>query len=164
MTDPYARVTTLILQQIEAADPGSWICPWHRVSGGLPCNALTGRSYRGINIVALSCGGQSAGFADARWGTYRQWAELGAQVRKNERGTGVLSYRDLPDASKDDARDRRFVARDSSVFNAEQVDSAPEVQDNPQTPLDPTPVFEPLCSRHRCTRPSRSISGLSSDP
>ena len=58
------------------------VCPWHRARGGLPSNALTGRTYRGINIVALWCGSQSAGFADARWATFRQWSDLGAQVRQ----------------------------------------------------------------------------------
>ena len=27
------------------------------------------------------------GYPSARWATYRQWASLGAQVRKGERGT-----------------------------------------------------------------------------
>ncbi|TXN15802.1 DUF1738 domain-containing protein [Methylobacterium sp. WL122] len=143
MVDPYSRITDVILRQIEIADPGSWICPWHRARGGLPSNALTGRTYRGINIVALWCGSQSAGFADARWATYRQWSDLGAQVRKGERGTAVLFYQDLPGASEDgESGDRRFVARISSVFNAEQVEGAPEVAERPLTPIDPNPVFD----------------------
>ncbi|TXM95357.1 zincin-like metallopeptidase domain-containing protein [Methylobacterium sp. WL116] len=143
MVDPYSRITDVILRQIEAADPGIWVCPWHRARGGLPCNALTGRTYRGINIVALWGGGQSAGFVDARWATYRQWSELGAQVRKGERGTAVLFYRDLPGASEEgENADRRFVARASSVFNAEQVEGAPEFPERPLTPIDPIPVFD----------------------
>ncbi len=142
MTDPYSRITEVILRQIETANPGSWTCPWHRVGGGLPRNALTGRTYRGINILALWCGGQSAGFADARWATYRQWAELGAQVRKGERGTAVLFYRDLPGASDEETSDRRFVVRASTVFSAAQVDGAPNEPDTLCTRIDPTPAFD----------------------
>ena len=142
MTDPYTRITAIILQQIGAANPGSWICPWHRAHGGLPRNALTGRLYNGINILTLWCGGQSAGFADARWATYRQWAEHGAQVRRGEHGTAVLFYRDLPGASDEEASDRRFVARASTVFNAEQVEGAPDEPDTPRTLIDPTPAFD----------------------
>lgn len=55
MADPHTRVTAIILRQLETADPGTWVCPWHRASGGLPRNALTGRAYRGINTLVLWC-------------------------------------------------------------------------------------------------------------
>ncbi|MBK3404251.1 DUF1738 domain-containing protein [Methylorubrum rhodesianum] len=96
-------------------------CPWHR-SGGLPRNALTGKTYRGINTVSLWVGAKAAGYADDRWATYKQWAELGAQVRKGERSTLVVFFKELGD--EDDER-RRFVARASYAFNAAQVDGAP---------------------------------------
>lgn len=147
MADPYTRVTDTILHQLADANPASWVCPWHRTRGGLPRNALTGRSYRGINTLALWCGAQAEGYADARWATYRQWAELGAQVRRGERGTPVLFYRDLsPEnarAAGDDGADvPQFVARASTVFNATQVDGAPALPVLPTMPIVPTPTFD----------------------
>lgn len=148
MADLYARITEAILRQIDTADPGSWIYPWHRAKGGLPRNALTGRTYRGINTLSLWCGGQAAGYADDRWATYRQWSELGAQVRKGEQGTPVLFFKDLPRRSEeDDKADRRFVARASSVFNAEQVIGAPSVPEAPRIAIDPAPAFDTFVER-----------------
>ena len=148
MADLYARITDAILRQIETADPGSWICPWHRTTGGLPRNALTGHTYRGINTLSLWCGGQAGGYADQRWATYRQWSEFGAQVRKGEQGTLVIFFKDLPHRSEynGDEDSPRFVARASTVFNAEQVLGAMAPVDAP-APIDPTPTFDTFVAR-----------------
>src|SRR6195952_1133807 len=147
MADPHTRVTAIILRQLETADPGTWVCPWHCASGGLPRNALTGRAYRGINTLGLGCSSQERGYADARWATYRRWAERGAQVRRGEQGTAVLFYRDLSPggaggATADDADAPRFVARPSTVFNAAQVVGAPELPACSSAPVDPVPAFD----------------------
>lgn len=151
MADPHTRVTAAILRQLEGADPATWVCPWHRAAGGLPRNALTGRAYRGVNTLALWCSAQASGYVDARWATYRQWAEQGAQVRRGAQGTAVLFYRDLSPgaagrassgAGADAADAPRFVARASTVFNATQVNGAPELPALPPTPLDPTLAFD----------------------
>jgi antirestriction protein ArdC len=58
------------------------------------------------------------------WATYRQWALLGAQVRKGARGACVVFYREYDtDPDPEDASDdgKRRVARASWVFNAAQV-------------------------------------------
>ncbi len=64
--------------------------------------------------------------------TYRQWAELGAQVRKGERCSPVvfwkISDKETQDGDEDgveDNRQSRVFARDYSVFNAAQVDGYP---------------------------------------
>lgn len=127
--DPHLRVTAALLAQLETADPASWTPPWHGADP-LPRNALTGARYRSVNILALWAAGQINGYSDPRWATYRQWGALGAQVRRGERGTAVLFYRDLPADSSGTAPDSevasRFVARASTVFNAAQVDGAPD--------------------------------------
>ncbi|MGA4555234.1 ArdC family protein [Methylorubrum aminovorans] len=130
--DIHQAVTDSIIRTLEAGEQGSWQCPWHRRGGGLPVNALTGRHYRGINTLSLWVGAQAAGYADDRWATYRQWAELGAQVRKGERSTLVVFWKDL---SRDEEDDKpRFVARASYSFNAAQVEGAPEAGE----PLPPS--------------------------
>lgn len=72
------------------------------------------------------------------WATYRQWAELGCQVRKGENATLVIFYKEYetdpdPDVADDDGK--RRVARASYVFNASQVDGY-MLADAPQ-PLGP---------------------------
>lgn len=130
--DIHQAVTNSIIATLEAGEQGSWQCPWHRRGGGLPRNALTGRVYRGINTLSLWVGAQAAGYADDRWATYKQWAELGAQVRRGERSTLVVFWKDL---GRDEEEDRpRFVARASYAFNAAQVEGAPEAGE----PLPPS--------------------------
>lgn len=149
--DLHARVTATILQQLDTADPDAWTPPWHGADP-LPRNALTGARYRGLNILALWCAAQGHGYTDARWATYRQWAALGAQVRRGERGTLILFYRDLPTTDRadtthgtgadNDTTAARFVARASTVFNIAQVDAAPQATAPTGPPLAPQPTFD----------------------
>ncbi|MGE8130066.1 ArdC family protein [Methylobacterium sp. NPDC080182] len=122
--DVHQAVTDKIIATMEAGEAGQWTYPWHRTGGGLPRNALTGRPYRGINVLSLWVGAQASGYSDDRWATYRQWAELGAQVRKGERSTLVVFFKEYEDAYGEDRK--RFVARASYAFNAAQCEGAPE--------------------------------------
>src|SRR5262249_44400411 len=83
--------------------------------------------YRGINILSLFCSAQKQGFDNGLWGTYKQWAELGAQVRKGERGTPVVFWKveekEVEEAGPEEAKPRRiFIAKGYTVFNASQVE------------------------------------------
>lgn len=122
--DVHQAVTDKIIATMEAGEAGQWQCPWHRKGGSLPVNAKTGRPYRGVNTLMLWCAEQANGYGDTRWATYRQWQELGAQVRKGERSTIIVFFKEL---DAEDGEDRkRFVARASYGFNAAQVEGAPE--------------------------------------
>ena len=121
--DVHQAVTDSIIATLEAGEAGQWQCPWHRKGGSLPVNAKTGRPYRGVNTLMLWCAEQANGYGDTRWATYKQWGELGAQVRKGERSTLVVFFKEL-DAEGEDRS--RFVARASYAFNAGQVEGAPE--------------------------------------
>ena len=100
---------------------------WRRV---LPVNLATGRAYRGVNTVVLWASGQARSYGSAVWGTYRQWQERGAQVRKGEQASPVVFWKAMDRSGaeagseeQEEARgSRRFVARGYSVFNADQVD------------------------------------------
>lgn len=143
-SDLHARVATTILVQLETVDPASWTPPWHGADP-MPRNACTGRPYRGINVLALWCAAQARGYADARWATYRQWTALGAQVRKAERATLVLFYKELPrGAEAEPTAGAPFVARAAHVFNVAQVDAAPLPADAPAPGAapDPLPAFD----------------------
>jgi antirestriction protein ArdC len=64
------EITTKIIELID--EHGSdWVKPFSSLCGA-PVNALTGKSYRGMNSFWLGLQGQTY------WATYRQWAELGA--------------------------------------------------------------------------------------
>ena len=83
------NVYEIVTQQIlEALDKGTvpWRKPW---TAGMPRNATTNRPYHGINAVLL---GMTA-FADQRWLTYKQAGHLGGNVRKGERSTMVVFWK-----------------------------------------------------------------------
>lgn len=127
-----------IAAAIEAGTP-PWRQPWTGGGGGLPLRA-TGEPYRGINVLVLWMAAAKKGHASPRWLTYRQAAEMGAQVRRGETGTTVVKYgtveKEGRDGDGDGAREVRPYLRAHRVFNAAQVDGLPEGWDLAPPPAD----------------------------
>ncbi len=142
--DLHQQITDRIITALETASANDWRCPWHRTGGGLPTNAKTGRPYRGINILSLWATDQVSGYGDARWATYKQWTEMGAQVRRGEKSALVVFYKDYQATDDDGDPEKRFVARASFAFNAAQVDGAPAADAIPTVGFEPIDVAESL--------------------
>lgn len=149
--DVNTEITNQIIAAIEkGAD--KFQMPWHRTGTATmsPMNIDTGNAYRGINIVSLWAAAQVRNFNTGIWGTYRQWQNAGCQVRKGEKSSLVIFYkefeRDDEDSNRDDDQPRkRLMARASRVFNVEQVDGyTPEEVEpvaNPVAPIDAADRF-----------------------
>lgn len=123
----FERVTAQIADAIAEGAPG-YSMPWHRSSHAVHCpsNAISGRSYRGLNVLTLWIESEARGFSSGKWATYKQWSEQGIQVRKGERGTPVFFWKQRPKDSLqgiDEQEPRRpaFIAKAFTVFNADQV-------------------------------------------
>jgi hypothetical protein len=119
------------------------------------------------------------GYGSAIWGTYKQWAEAGAQVRKSEKSAYIVFYKEFTVASEDgdsDDTDTRLFAHATPVFAAEQVEgwTAPII-DTPATIITPieqaeafvaathAPVTPGLLSpsyRQHSTSPARGLHRL----
>ncbi len=138
----YEEVTARIIAELEAGRV-PWVQPWGRAGGtgpGLPRNAVTARSYSGINILILWGSVIEHGYPSQGWLTFRQALAAGGSVRKGERGTTVVyADRFVPEAEKaratetgGDARAVPFLKR-FTVFNVAQCDGLP-------TDLAPEPV------------------------
>jgi antirestriction protein ArdC len=149
--DVYEAITNQIIAAIESGT-GDVQMPWHRAGGSIerPVNVESKRAYRGVNTVALWASAHCQNFSNGLWGTYRQWQEKGAQVRKGEKSSVIIFYRDLEpsdqdNASNDDRGSRAFVARASRVFNVAQVDgfTVPELQTSVDR-IDPCEAAEAL--------------------
>ena len=88
----YTRVTDKIVADLDKG-VRTWLKPWNgnhsaaRVS--LPIRHC-GTPYRGVNVLLLWSEAIDKGYAASKWMTYRQAAELGAQVRKGEHGSLVV--------------------------------------------------------------------------
>jgi len=138
----YDEVTARIIAEMEAGRV-PWVQPWGKAnsaSAGLPRNALTGRSYSGINVLILWGAVIGAGYPSQGWLTFRQALEAGGAVRKGERGISVVyADRFVPEAEKaravetgGDARTIPFLKR-FTVFNVAQCEGLPAT-------LSPEPV------------------------
>lgn len=142
--DVYTRITSEIVRAIEQG-AGDWRMPWHHDGTDVarPQNVWSSRSYRGVNVIALWVAAFARRHASGVWGTYRQWQELGAQVRKGERSTTVMLWKELSRAD-DQAQDeedgrKRMFAKAFYMFNAGQVEGWAGTQ-----PVSPLPASERL--------------------
>ncbi len=90
----------------------------------MPCNAMTGRPYSGGNVLILWAAAMSSGFPNHRWLTFKQGQDVGANVRRGEKGTPVVFAKPM----RDDEEDKAYVvARVFTVFNVAQLDNLPEL-------------------------------------
>jgi antirestriction protein ArdC len=126
--DLHTQVTNHILKAIEEG-PGGYKLPWHvsSVDSFQPRNVASEQPYRGLNVLCLWATAQMKAYPSGVWGTYKQWQDLGAQVRGGEKATTVVFWK-VSDAEATDLeteepdRKKRFLTRGYSVFNLSQVD------------------------------------------
>ena len=137
--DTYAIVTEKIINLLEQG-----IVPWRRPwsATGLPCNLVSKKPYRGVNLLLLS----ATKYISPLWLTMKQANELGGSVRKGERSQIVVFWKvdqiakaeTETDPEKDAADEKsrpRFVLRYYRLFNLEQCEL-------PQAVLDKLPKIE----------------------
>lgn len=142
-TDIYSRVTDRIIADLEQG-VRPWLKPWHashtdgRISRPLRHNGLP---YSGINVLLLWAEAMEHGFTSPRWMTFRQAQELGAHVRKGERGSMVV-YANRIHKTETDAAGREVernipFLKAYTVFNVEQIDGLPADETPAPAPLSP---------------------------
>ncbi|MBR1482470.1 MAG: DUF1738 domain-containing protein [Ruminococcus sp.] len=122
--------------------------PWHQdwQDTSMPRNAVTGRSYRGLNYFWLAIISLDRGYHDPRWCTFNQAKDKGWHIRKGEKGTRVefWSMYDVKTKKKltpsqvqklrdtldpVDFHDRiKPISSVFTVFNAAQIDGIPELK------------------------------------
>ncbi len=135
--DHYAEVTAQVVAALEAGTL-PWRRPWDQDEAGAgplaPRNAVSGRHYRGVNVLILGMTGMAFAGSDPRWLTYRQAEAMGWQVRRGERGTRVFFFRKLtvpdrgaaPELDEGEGGSRTVpLLRAFTVFHASQVDGIP---------------------------------------
>jgi antirestriction protein ArdC len=111
----YQTVTDRILSSLKVG-----IIPWEKswkaprfASGPFPRNFFTSKPYRGINVLLL----WSSDYSSSFWVTFKQAQELKGNVRKGERGTSIVFYKQLPEHTKQEgeATTKTSVPRSFSV-------------------------------------------------
>src|SRR5271157_189253 len=104
--DIHQHITDKIVSAIERG-AGDFHLPWHRSAGNImrPVNIASKKAYRGVNVVALWAYAEEFGYSSGTWGTYKQWSEAGAQVRKGEKAAFVVFYKELEFAADPESGD-----------------------------------------------------------
>ncbi|MEZ5801871.1 MAG: zincin-like metallopeptidase domain-containing protein [Rhizobiaceae bacterium] len=146
--DVHQEVTNRIVAALETA--GEFQLPWIRNKGGSmkrPVNIASAKPYNGVNIVSLWVAAQACDYPSHLWGTYRQWQERGCQVRRGEKSSLIVFYKQLEYQQTNEQTGEaelaeRMMARASFVFNAAQVDGF-KLDDTSQ-PLPGEPTFDPI--------------------
>jgi antirestriction protein ArdC len=114
----YEIVTEKILAALE-----SGTAPWHKPwKAGIPRNAISNRPYSGVNALLLGM----APYSDPRWLTMKQANEKGGRIRKGEKFTLVIFWRQNTVTQENDDGDLTEkqipLLRYYLVWNVEQCD------------------------------------------
>lgn len=117
----YQEITDSIIAELEkGATP--WVKPWNAPAGA-DKNVVSQKAYRGINRLLLAMVGGIKGYSNPAWGTYKQWEELGGQVRKGEKAAKIIFWSKASATDKNTGESKEYAfAKAYFVFNVEQVD------------------------------------------
>lgn len=129
--DVYEKITSKIVADLEQG-VRPWMKPWNaehalgRITRPLRANGIP---YRGINIILLWMEAMERGHSAPIWMTFKQALELGAHVRKGEKGSLVV-YADTITRTETDESGQESEAvipfmKGYTVFNVEQIDGLP---------------------------------------
>jgi antirestriction protein ArdC len=129
--DVYKKVTDKIIADLEKGEL-TWIKPW---SGGNMSGKVVrplrhnGAPYSGINVLMLWGAAMESGFTSPFWMTFKQAQELGAHVRKGEKGSLVVYANTITrteegENGNEEERTIPFM-KGYTVFNVEQIDGLP---------------------------------------
>lgn len=145
--DVYSLVTEKIIEQL-----GKGIVPWQQqwTDSGLPKNLVTGKPYRGLNLILLA----SQGYFQNDFLSFKQVQELGGKVKKDEKGHMVIYWKlsdksagkqaedeEAAELAETDTGNKRLLLRYYTVFNVSQCEGLPEklIQEAR------VPVTQPYC-------------------
>ncbi|HET6145504.1 MAG TPA: zincin-like metallopeptidase domain-containing protein [Candidatus Acidoferrales bacterium] len=119
----YEIVTDQIIRQLEQG-VAPWRKPWRTEA---PCNLVSGKPYRGINVFLLA----SQGYESRYWLSYNQAAKLGGHVKKGEHSSIVTFWNIGEEKIKRDAegterKSRPFLLKFYRIFNICQTEGIAE--------------------------------------
>lgn len=128
------EITQTIVGTIEAGGLPPWRKSWSSSPNfGFPTNAATGNRYSGANVILCLMAAMRFGFESNHFATYKQWQQLGGQVRKRPSnvpaghwGTRLVFAKPIKkkrtDSDGNDVEDKFFILKPFTVFNVDQVD------------------------------------------
>lgn len=142
--DVYQRLTDKIIADLEKGEL-TWVKPW---SGGNMDGKVVrplrhnGVPYSGINVLMLWGAAVECGFVSPFWMTFKQAQELGAHVRKGEKGSLVVYANTIirTEEGENGSEEERTIPfmKGYTVFNVEQIEGLPaHYHAEAETVIDP---------------------------
>ena len=119
----YDSVTNNIIAKLESGI-APWIKPWSVASNNsADMNAISKKEYQGVNRLILGM----SGYSSPVWASFKQWQDLGGNVKKGEKGTQIVFYSQV---TKSEIKPNDPNPENSTyamlkayyVFNADQVE------------------------------------------
>lgn len=142
--DIYQKVTDKIIADLEQGQL-TWLKPWS--AGNMDGRIVkplrhNGMAYSGINVLMLWGAAMEEGFLSPYWMTFKQAKELGAHVRKGERGNPVVYANTIikTEEQEDGGEEERTIPfmKAYTVFNVEQIEGLPDhYYTKPEPVIDP---------------------------
>ncbi len=131
--DVYTRITGKIIADLEQG-VRPWMKPWNdkhaagRITKPLRHN---GQPYNGINILMLWSAAVAGGYSAPIWMTFPQARDLGAHVRKGEKGelvvyANTITRTEVDDDTGEDIEHSIPFMKGYTVFNVEQIGGLPD--------------------------------------
>lgn len=138
--DPYQEITDRMIEIMEGGKI-PWVKPWGDKSAFCNFdeahNAITGRNYSGINALVL--GMLSTQYPTGGWLTFKQAKDIGATVRKGEKGVGVIFYKTWEKSEIIGGIEKVQkipMPKKFTVFNIAQCDNVDESKLTKKLPID----------------------------
>ena len=113
------KVTELVLN-----NTAPWVKPWGaNQARGLPVNALTGKAYRGCNVMLLL----ATPFKSRGWLTFKQVASVGGKVLKGSKASDIFFFTTIQKEKEDIKTGEKVLVdipclKNFKVFNLEQCE------------------------------------------
>lgn len=165
--DVYTRVTERIIADLEKG-VRSWMKPWnagHTAGKIIRPLRHNGKPYQGINILMLWSVAMDKGYSAPIWMTFDQAKDLGAHVRKDEKGSLVVYANKITRAETgeggEEIEKQIPFMKGYSVFNVEQIEGLPaHYYGKPENPL---PLAERLDHAERFIASTGAVIGHGGD-
>ena len=119
------EIADRIIELLDKGELPPWEKGWRNSQSGDPVNALTMKPYRGINRWLTLITQQSMGYDDPRWLTYRQAEGLGGHVRKGEKSTSIIFWKQVSFRQREDGDEAQNQARGNKQTEANANNGSP---------------------------------------
>lgn len=112
-TDVFQLVNDQILAFLE-----NGIVPWKKECLEMPANLVSGKQYRGVNVLLLA----SAGYLRNQFLTFSQIKGMGARIKEGEKPTSVIYWKRSEGETAPDTEQQKPLLKYYNVYNAAQCE------------------------------------------